>query len=138
MHKKCGLLYGLLLLFSSAVYSVTPPTAGNLSTLSDADVIFDDSQLEDELVYPDWFKLSLGDLNDDLDEAKQAGKKGIITYFGQKRCAYCEQFFKTSLAGYRARQSHLAGYCGCFCWRRRCATTTTAATTATAGAEKHR
>ena len=98
MHKTCGLLYGLLLLFSSAVYSVTPPTAGNLSTLSDDDVIFDDSQLEDELAYPDWFKLSLGDLNDDLDEAKQAGKKGIITYFGQKRCAYCEQFFKTSLA----------------------------------------
>ena len=59
---------------------------------------FDDAQLEEELTYPDWFKLSLGDLRDDLEEAKKAGKKGIITYFGQKRCAYCEQFFKTSLA----------------------------------------
>jgi thioredoxin-related protein len=54
--------------------------------------------LEDELVYPEWFTLSLGDLRDDLNEAVSKGKKGIITYFGQKRCAYCEQFFKTSLA----------------------------------------
>ena len=38
------------------------------------------------------------DLRDDLSDAKAAGKKGIITYFGQKRCAYCEQFFKTSLS----------------------------------------
>ena len=64
----------------------------------DADLVFDDSQLEEELVYPDWFKLSLGDLGDDLAEAKKSGKKGIVTYFGQKRCAYCEQFFKTSLS----------------------------------------
>lgn len=64
----------------------------------DPDAPFDDTQLDEELVYPDWFKLSLGDLNDDLEEARNSGKKGIITYFGQKRCAYCEQFFKTSLA----------------------------------------
>ncbi len=64
----------------------------------DYSMTFDDSQLEEELVYPDWFKLSLGDLRDDLKDAKKSGKTGIITYFGQKRCAYCEQFFKTSLA----------------------------------------
>ena len=65
----------------------------------DADVLqFDDTQLEDELVYPDWFKQSMGDLRDDLKEARDAGKISIVTYFGQKRCAYCEQFFKTSLA----------------------------------------
>ena len=61
-------------------------------------LVFDDTQLEDELVYPSWFKISLGDLNDDLNDAKSNGKKGIITYFGQKRCPYCEQFFETSLA----------------------------------------
>jgi thioredoxin-related protein len=65
---------------------------------ADPDAPFDDTQLDEELVYPDWFKFSLGDLNDDLEEARNSGKKGIITYFGQKRCAYCEQFFKTSLA----------------------------------------
>ncbi|MGB5601797.1 MAG: thioredoxin fold domain-containing protein [Gammaproteobacteria bacterium] len=58
---------------------------------------FDDTLLEEELVYPDWFKLSLGDLNDDLKEARAAGKSGIIVYFGQKRCAYCEQFLKQNL-----------------------------------------
>ena len=50
------------------------------------------------MIYPDWFNFSLGDLNDDLKEAKASGKKGIITYFGQKRCSYCKQFFETSLA----------------------------------------
>ena len=90
MYKNSIALSILLLLFSITAYSSTDA--------ADSTPVFDDTQLEEELVYPDWFKLSLGDLGDDLSEARQAGKKGIITYFGQKRCAYCEQFFKTSLA----------------------------------------
>jgi len=58
---------------------------------------FDDTLLEEELVYPDWFKLSLGDLNEDIGEAAAAGKSGIMVYFGQKRCAYCEQFLKENI-----------------------------------------
>ena len=92
MYKIPVTLSTLLLLFSISVYATTE------SNSKDSALIFDDSQLDEELVYPDWFKLSLGDLGDDLKEAKKDGKKGIITYFGQKRCAYCEQFFKTSLA----------------------------------------
>jgi thioredoxin-related protein len=95
MHKRLFVLSILLLLFSVDTLSATNSAD---STQIDPDIIFDDTQLEEELIYPDWFKLTLGDLRDDLSEAKQAGKKGIITYFGQKRCAYCEQFFKTSLA----------------------------------------
>jgi thioredoxin-related protein len=95
MHKKLFVLSILLLLLSVKTLSAT--NSAN-SAQADPDIIFDDTQLEEELIYPDWFKLTLGDLRDDLDEAKKAGKKGIITYFGQKRCAYCEQFFKTSLA----------------------------------------
>ncbi len=94
MYKKSMALSILLLLLSFTVYSATPSTSDNI----DSAILFDDTQLEEVLVYPDWFKFSLGELNDDLAEAKKAGKKGIITYFGQKRCAYCEQFFKTSLA----------------------------------------
>lgn len=94
MYKKTITLSILLSLFSIAVYAATQPG----SDAVDPSLSFDDSQLEDELVYPDWFKLSLGNLGDDLADAKQAGKKGIITYFGQKRCAYCEQFINTSLA----------------------------------------
>ena len=40
---------------------------------SDDAYAFDDTMLEEALVYPDWFKLSLGDLSDDLEEAKKAG-----------------------------------------------------------------
>lgn len=74
------------------------PTAVGPASDDGDSMVFDDTMLEDALVYPDWFKLSLGNLGDDLKEAVAAGKKGIITYFGQKRCAYCEQFIKTSLA----------------------------------------
>ncbi len=50
---------------------------------------FDDTPLAEPLHYPDWFKESFLDLGDDLQEATDAGKKGIVVYFGQKRCAYC-------------------------------------------------
>ena len=92
MYIKAFTLTILILIISTKALATADPAP------SDENPVFDDTQLEEELVYPDWFKLSLGDLGDDLDEAKQAGKQGIITYFGQKRCAYCEQFFNTSLA----------------------------------------
>ena len=93
MYIKQLALTILLLTSLSASFKALSATDMQEDVLS-----FDDTQLEEELTYPDWFKLSLGDLRDDLEEAKKAGKKGIITYFGQKRCAYCDQFFKTSLA----------------------------------------
>lgn len=89
MMFKTPIIYLLLTLFSVTVHA-----AVDLAS----DLVFDDKQLEDELVNPDWFNLSYGDLSDDLKEATNNGKKGIITYFGQKRCAYCKQFFETSLA----------------------------------------
>ena len=39
---------------------------------------FDDVLLEEELVYPDWFKMSFGDLNDDPQESLTEGKNGLI------------------------------------------------------------
>lgn len=93
MYKIFTTLTTLLFLFSISAYAATNADQENSDIL-----VFDDTQLEDELVYPDWFKISLGDLNDDLEKAKKSGKNGIITYFGQRRCAYCKQFFETSLA----------------------------------------
>jgi len=93
MFNKSNLLY-IWLFFSLTAHAVAPTEPNNI----DEDILFEDAQLEEELIYPDWFKLSLGDLKDDLDEAKKTGKKGIIAYFGQKRCAYCAQFLKTSLS----------------------------------------
>lgn len=51
---------------------------------------FDDSPLEEELTLPDWFKLSFLELGNDIEDAKEAGKKGLILYFGQKNCSYCK------------------------------------------------
>jgi len=58
---------------------------------------FDDTLLEEVLEYPDWFKISIGDLNSDIAEASASGKFGIIVYYGQKRCAYCEKFLQENL-----------------------------------------
>lgn len=58
---------------------------------------FEDTLLEEEIVYPDWFRFSQGDLRADLDVARKAKKQGIVVYFGQRRCAYCEQFMQQDL-----------------------------------------
>ncbi len=92
MYKILSALSTLLLFFTISASAAQEQHPEN------SDLVFDDTQLEDELVYPDWFKLSLGDLGDDLKIAKKDGKNGIVTYFGQRRCAYCKQFFETSLA----------------------------------------
>jgi thioredoxin-related protein len=57
----------------------------------DAFESFDDARLEEPIAYPPWFKLSFLDLADDLEEALQAGKQGLMVYFGQKYCAYCKK-----------------------------------------------
>lgn len=73
-------------------------TTADTSTDTDDALVFDDKQLETTIDHPEWFKLSLGDLRDDLSDAKENNKQGIIVYFGQQRCAYCKKFFDTSLA----------------------------------------
>lgn len=50
---------------------------------------FDDRPLEQDLVLPDWFKLSFLELQADLADAKAAGKWGVLLYFGSKDCPYC-------------------------------------------------
>jgi thioredoxin-related protein len=62
----------------------------------DAAFEFDDSPLAQPLEHPNWFKESFLDLPQDLHEALAAGKKGIIVYFGQRRCAYCQRLMKVN------------------------------------------
>jgi thioredoxin-related protein len=57
---------------------------------------FDDFPLKELLLYPDWFKQSFLDLPDDLSEAVNRDKQGIVVYFGQKRCAYCKMLLETN------------------------------------------
>lgn len=57
---------------------------------------FDDLPLEDLIDHPPWFKESFLDLQDDLTEALDNKKKGIVAYFGQKRCAYCRMLMQVN------------------------------------------
>ncbi len=66
---------------------------------------FDDFPLSDPLKYPDWFKQSFLDLPEDLTEATDNGKKGIILYFGQKRCPYCKMLIDVNF-----KQREIAQY----------------------------
>jgi thioredoxin-related protein len=64
---------------------------------SESDVYtFDDFPLEELLQYPDWFKMSFLDLPADLEDAIQSNKRGLIVYFGQKRCAYCKMLLEVN------------------------------------------
>jgi thioredoxin-related protein len=56
----------------------------------------DDSPRIRDVQYPGWFKLSFLDLQEDLDEAVANLKQGIIVYFSQKDCGYCEIMAKVN------------------------------------------
>ncbi len=57
---------------------------------------FDDAPQLRDTPYPDWFKLSFLDLSEDLEEAAADGKRGIMVYFGQKHCAYCQALIEVN------------------------------------------
>ena len=46
--------------------------------------------VENESVYPDWFKLSILDLRDDLQDVKAANKKFLILFMTQQGCGFCQ------------------------------------------------
>lgn len=73
-----AVLLGLLLL------------AQGVQAEQDPDLSFDDQPLPEPLTHPAWFKLSFLALREDVQEAADAGKQGLILYFGQKYCPYCK------------------------------------------------
>ena len=89
--RPVQLLSLLLVLFLTLNVGTT-----SASTEIDDPLQFDDTPLDDLLTYPDWFKQSFLDLDEDLQEALDAGKQGIIVYFGQKRCAYCKMLMEVN------------------------------------------
>ncbi|MCU7906820.1 MAG: thioredoxin fold domain-containing protein [Candidatus Thiodiazotropha sp. (ex Epidulcina cf. delphinae)] len=80
---------GLLALYTTLLAVVSQQAFGIESEEDDV-YAFDDFPLEELLRYPDWFKKSFLELPSDLQEALDKNKRGIIVYFGQKRCAYCK------------------------------------------------
>lgn len=73
-----GLVATALLLFSTAA-------------LANDSYDFDDTPLHHLIEHPSWFKESFLALDEDLSEAAEQDKVGLIVYFGQKRCAYCKK-----------------------------------------------
>jgi len=81
------------LLFACSVTAATPAAPAAEDAYSFIDLPTD---YQDE--YPDWFKTSFNNLPEDLDDALASGKKGLIVYFGQKHCAYCQALMKDNLS----------------------------------------
>jgi len=52
--------------------------------------VFDDQPRLRDVQHPAWFKRSFLELREDIREAAANNKHGIIVYFGQDHCAYCE------------------------------------------------
>ncbi len=60
-------------------------------------LVFDDVPLKALVRHPDWFVDDpFLDLPTDLRNAVDSGKKGLIVYFGQRRCAYCRQLMEVN------------------------------------------
>lgn len=72
----------LLMLVSVASLQAAGPEEEELA--------FDDAPLEQSARYPAWFQLSFLHLQEDLQDAKAFGKRGLIVYFGQAYCPYCK------------------------------------------------
>ncbi len=79
-------LVALVFLLGAAAAILAAEAQGD----TDAELVFEDYPRVRDIEYPEWFTNSFLDLREDLDEAIGQGKQGIIVYFGQKHCAYCE------------------------------------------------
>jgi len=81
----------------AALLSLLPPAAIAQDPQDSYDLYsFDDSPRDEPLAYPDWFKESFLYLDDDLQEALKTGKRGLMVYFGQKRCVYCYKLMEVN------------------------------------------
>ena len=58
--------------------------------------LIDDTPRATDNHHPDWFAETFLNLPDDLASAQAGGKKGLIVYFGQTHCAYCEALLEVN------------------------------------------
>ena len=87
LHRTRSTIWSLLLIVSTCLSAAEEPIS--------IESIDDTPRLRD-IQYPKWFKLSFLELQEDLNEAIEEKKKGIIVYFGQKHCAYCEALMEVN------------------------------------------
>ena len=105
-YRLRSFVRGWLLLGIGLLGVTLSAQAGTVAPESDPfEMSFEDAPRARDILYPEWFKPSFLDLRDDLQEARAAGKRGVILYFGQKHCAYCkklleENFVREDIAAY--------------------------------------
>ncbi len=86
------MLYRIILLCMTLIGYSTAAATGHDDDW--ANQLADDTPISEDLEYPEWFKASFLDLREDIQEAKQQDKLGVIVYFGQQHCPYCEYLLK--------------------------------------------
>ncbi len=57
----------------------------------------DDTALQEPVRYPEWFELTFLNLREDLQQAVDEGKRGLLVYFGQHDCPYCQALIEKNL-----------------------------------------
>jgi len=80
----------LLLLLLALPFSAT---AVVMAGADEAHALFDDGGMA-ALPHPEWFKESFLDLEEDLDGAIAAGKKGLLIFFDTEGCSYCARMLE--------------------------------------------
>ena len=93
IRKICGFI--LLLSCGSQLAIATDIQSSALDDDFDTPVI-DDTPRAIDNQHPDWFAHTFLNLPEDLADAQANGKKGLIVYFGQKHCAYCEALLEVN------------------------------------------
>jgi thioredoxin-related protein len=63
-----------------------------------------------DVKFPAWFKTSFLDLREDLDEALDADKQGIMLFISSSRCSYCKAFMDASLEDHDIRSRLQASF----------------------------
>lgn len=92
---KILLILALITAFTTSKLNATEHTAHPAETL------VQDAPVTTPITSPDWFKQSFLEFPEDLAEAKAAGKKGIIIYFGQQQCPYCQYLLEINWGKYK-------------------------------------
>lgn len=94
---KRMLLCCFSLLLSNHVFAAGAEIELDFGFEDDADTPFiDDKPRAIGNQHPDWFAHTFLNLPEDLADAQANGKKGIILYFGQEHCAYCEALLEVN------------------------------------------
>lgn len=100
--------YKILTLFIVISLGNTNASAEKMDTYQ----IYSSTKPQDRIhiKYPTWFKSSFLDLQEDLNDAREKGKRGIILFVSQENCNHCQAFIEATLKDPAVNKRLLANY----------------------------